>query len=171
MLPRKLAGFALTLGAAAGALVACSEQDSLAPVITPHGVENPGDGQDVATLAGLPVGNYLLTVYATTTGRGAVLDAYVRDASGNPATSGIAVFYYCSRQGKPTPRAACLTGSGRWVRYGSAGIISTGTKQGHALMGYTEAPPSGTTIGFRSRYMQGSTIASGYSNSANYTWP
>jgi hypothetical protein len=171
MLPRKLAGFALTLGAAAGALVACSEQDSLAPVITPHGVENPGDGQDVATLAGLPVGNYLLTVYATTTGRGAVLDAYVRDASGKPATDGIAVYYYCSRQGNPAPAAACLTGSGRWVRYGSAGIIPTGVKQGHALMGYTEAVQSGATIGFRFRYTRGSSIASRYSNAADYTWP
>ena len=147
------------------AFTGCSDQSPIAPDASLDG------GQKVTPFAELATGTYLLTVYATTAGRGAVLDAYVRDASGNPATNGIAVFYYCSRQGNPAPRAACLTGSGRWVRYGSAGIISTGTKQGHALMGYTEAPPSGTTIGFRSRYMQGSTIASGYSNSANYTWP
>ena len=143
------------------AFTGCSERSPLAP--------NPS--QNVTATAGLAVGSYLLTVYATSAGRGAVLDAYVRDALGNPATSGIAVFYYCARQGVPAPRGSCLTGSGRWLRYGSAGIIPTGSKQGHALMGYTEAPPSGTTIGFRFRYTRGSTIANGYSNSANYTWP
>lgn len=147
------------------AFTACSDQSPAAPDAS------LGSGPEVTTLAELTVGTYLLTVYATSTGRGAVLDAYVRDASGNPATDGTAVFFYCSRQGVPAPRGACLTGSGRWVRYGSAGIIPTGAKQGHALMGYTEAPPSGTTIGFRFRYTRGSTIASRYSNSANYTWP
>jgi hypothetical protein len=147
------------------AFTGCSDQSPIAPNAGPDG------GQNVTTQAELVAGTYLLTVYATSVGRGAVLDAYVRDASGNPATSGTAVFYYCSRQGVPAPRGACLTGSGNWVRYGSAGIIPTGTKKGHALMAYTEAPPSGTTIGFRFRYTRGSTIASGYSNSVNYTWP
>lgn len=144
--------------------IACSDRSPVGPDAIPENVES-------ATTPSLVQGTYLLTVYATSFGRGAVLDAYVRDASGNPATNGIAVFYYCSRQGAPAPRGACLTGSGSWRRYGSAGIIPTGTKQGHALMGYTEAPPSGTTIGFRFRYARGTTIASGYSNAANYTWP
>ena len=148
-------------GLAAFALVACSDQSPIAP----------NDVQNVTPQANLVVGTYLQTVYATTVGRGAVLDAYVRDASGSPATSGTAVFFYCSRQGVPVPKGACLTGTGRWVRYGSAGIIPTGTNQGHALMGYTEPPPSGSTIGFRFRYTQGTTIASRYSNAADYTWP
>jgi hypothetical protein len=147
------------------AFTGCSDQSPIAPDASLD------DGQKVTPFAELAVGTYLLTVYATTAGRGAVLDAYVQNASGNPATSGMAVFDYCSRKGNPAPSAACLTGSGRWVRYGSAGIISTGAKQGHALMGYTEAVPAGATIGFRYRYTRGSTIASGYSNSANYTWP
>ena len=147
------------------AFTGCSDQSPIAPDASLDG------GQNVTPLAELAVGTYLLTVYATSVGRGAVLDAFVRDASGNPATNGTAVFYYCSRQGAPAPRGACLTGSGNWVRYGSAGIIPTGSKRGHALMAYSEAPPSGTTIGFRFQYTRGKTIASQYSNAANYTWP
>ena len=80
------------------AFTGCSDQSPIAPDASLDG------GQNVTPLAELAVGTYLLTVYATSVGRGAVLDAFVRDASGNPATNGTAVFYYCSRQGAPAPR-------------------------------------------------------------------
>jgi len=148
------------------AFIACADQSPVAP-----GAPSDGD-QGVPVLALAVTGIYTLTVYATTVGRGAVLDTYVTDASGHPATSGTVTFKYCSLQGVPAPRSACNTGSGKWMFWGSAGIIPTGPNKGHALMGYTEAPPAGTTIGFRSRYnSHGSSIASHLSNSANYTWP
>jgi hypothetical protein len=149
---------------AAFSFIACSDQSPAAPEATPDGVEHLGRPAE-GTL-------FLFTVYATTGGRGAVLDAYVLDASGNPATAGTAVFQYCSLQGAPAPSAACDAGSGHWVRWGSAGFITSGALEGHALMAYDLAPPSGTTIGFRFRYLgKGSGIANDLSNSADYTWP
>ena len=122
---------------AAFAFVACSDQLPLAPGAAP-------DGEQYApALAVAVTGTYTLTVYATTTGRGAVLDTYVTDGSGHPATTGTVTFKYCSLQGIPAPRSACNTGSGKWTFYGSASIIHTvpaGSNEGHALMGYTEAP-------------------------------
>lgn len=153
------------------AFIACADQSPVSPDAT-------SDNASYAIVLAQPtVGAlYQLTVYATTVGTGAVLDAYVLDASSSPATSGSVAFYYCSLQGNPAPSEACLTDSGHWVRYGSAGIIHTdppGPKEGHALLGYTESPPSGTTIGFRFRYIgQGSGIANAWSdNVADYTWP
>jgi hypothetical protein len=153
------------------AFIACADQSPVSPDATSHDVP-------YATILAQPINGtlYQLTVYATTVGTGAVLDAYVLDASGSPATSGAAAFYYCSLQGNPAPSEACLSGSGHWLRYGSAGFIHTdppGPKEGHALLEYTQSPPSGTTIGFRFRYVgQGSGIANAWSdNVADYTWP
>jgi hypothetical protein len=150
------------------AFVACASESLVVPQATPQ------DVRYAITLARPAAGTlYQLSVYATTLGTGAVLDAYVLDAFGAPATSGTVAFYYCSLRGNPAPSETCLTGGGHWVRYGSAGIIDTGPNQGHALLGFTESPPSGTTIGFRFRYSgQGSGIASAPSdNVADYTWP
>jgi hypothetical protein len=150
------------------AFSACSDQSPLGSETTSDNVESPMLARGAAGTL------YQLEVYATQIGTGAVLDAYVLDASGNPATDGTAVFYYCSLRGNPTESADCVTGSGRWRRYGSVGFFprpETDAALGHALLGYTEPPPSGTTIGFRFRYSRGSTIASQFSNTANYTWP
>ncbi len=65
-------------------------------------------------------------------------------------------------------------GIGRWRRYGSVNFFlrsATDPALGDALLGYTEAPSSGTTIGFRFRYTRGTTIASRYSNLVDHTWP
>ncbi|HEX5574239.1 MAG TPA: hypothetical protein VFX42_00085, partial [Gemmatimonadales bacterium] len=95
------------------AFAGCSGSSPLAP-----------DNVQYATVLAQPAEGtmYLLTVYATTVGRGVVLDAYVEDASRNPATSGTAVFQMCSLQGIPAPSTDCNSGSGRWVRVGMAGI-------------------------------------------------
>lgn len=150
------------------ASVACAGESLVAPHATPQ------DVRYAAILARPAEGSlYQLSVYATTFGTGATLDAYVLDAFGAPATDGSATFYYCSLQGNPAPSGTCLTGGGRWARYGSAGIIDAGPNQGHALLGFSASQPSGTTIGFRFRYSgQGSGIASASSdNVADYTWP
>ena len=150
------------------AFVACAGESLVVPQATPQDVRH-------ATILARPADGtlYQLSVYATTIGTGAVLDAYVLDAFGTPATSGSVTFYYCALQGNPAPSETGLTGGGHWVRYGSAPIIDSGPKQGHALMAYTESPPSGTTIGFSFRYIgQGSGIANAPSdNVADYTWP
>ena len=145
---------------------ACADGSLVAPIAVPQDAQH-------ARAQAAAAGTYQLTVYATTFGTGAVLDAYVLDAAGTPATSGTATFYYCSLRGNPAPSEACLTGAGRWARYGSAGIIPSGPNQGHALMGFTESQPSGTTVGFRYQFSgKGSGIASAWSdNVADYTWP
>src|SRR5215203_4843621 len=150
------------------ALLACAGESLVVPQAT---------SQDVryATILAQPADGtlYQLSVYATDFGTGAILDAYVLDAFSAPATSGSVVFYYCSLQGNPAPSETCLTGGGRWRRYGSSGIIGAGPNQGHALLTFTESQPSGTTIGFRFKFSgQGSGIASAPSdNVADYTWP
>ena len=167
---RHLATFTFAVAATLG-FVACSGQSPAAPRATPDGV------QYATTLAQPAQGAvYLLTTYATTFGRGVVLDAYVEDASNNPATSGTASYQMCSLQGTPAPSTECNTGLGSWMRVGRAGIIHTdppGPNEGHAL--FTPdflAPPTGTTIGFQFRYIgQGSGIANHLSNTADYTWP
>jgi hypothetical protein len=147
------------------AFAGCSQSSPLAP-----------DNVQYATVLAQPVAGsvYLMTTHATTIGRGVVLDAYVEDASNNPATSGTAVFQMCSVQGTPAPSTDCISGAGHWVRIGSAGIITSGPNAGHALFTPTSlAPPTGTTIGFRFRYIgQGSGIGNSLSdNAADYTWP
>jgi hypothetical protein len=85
---------------------------------------------------------------------------------------GSAVFQFCATRGKPAPSAVCNSGSGRWARVGTAGIISGGTEVGHALRVYDPAPQSvGTTIGFRFKYLSDvSGIANGVSAGADHTF-
>jgi hypothetical protein len=150
------------------AFVGCSES-------SPVALDHP---QYAITLARPAEGAvYLITTHPTQFGRGVVLDAYVEDASNTPATGGTATFQMCALQRIPAPSAECSSGSGSWVRVGSAGIIHTdppGSNEGHAL--FTPdflAPPSGTTIGFRFKYIgQGTGITNSLSgNTADYTWP
>ena len=149
-------------------MVACADESPVAPHATPTDVR-------YATIPARATEGtlYQLSVYATTGGTGAVLDAYVLDASGAPATSGTAVFSYCSFRGNPAPSETCLTGGGRWARYGSAGIIRCWSELGTRTDGLHQSQPSGSTIGFSFRYSsQGSGIASAPGdNVADYTWP
>jgi hypothetical protein len=145
------------------AFSACSEQSPLGA----DDVESP------AVLARGAAEGTLYQMDARPAGLGAVLDAYVLDAAGEPATDGSAVFYYCSLQGNPAPSTACVTGSGRWRRYGSVRFFlrdATDSHLGHASLVYDAAPSSGTTIGFRFRYTRGTTIASQYSNTDDQSW-
>src|SRR5215203_164961 len=150
------------------ALLACAGESLVVPLATPQEVR-------YATILAQPADGtlYQLSVYATDFGTGAILDAYVLDAFGAPATGGSVTFYYCALQGNPAPSETCLTGGGRWVRWGSTSIIESGPNQGHVVMAFTESQPSGTTVGFSFRYIgQGSGIANAPSdNVADYTWP
>lgn len=185
MIPRQLVNLALLLGGATGALAACSEQDSLAPVIAPHGVEHPGplsrpapgsyelsfvsDGQAVSTL---PVCTELVCPELG-------LKATVEDAAGDPAQSGTVTFQYCSLKGLPpndidradeAPKEACESGEGGWRSLGSVKVI--------LVDGSPHIPPLsfGTvdiarTVGFRFRYSSGgSGVANGVSEAENFLW-
>src|SRR5687768_13106137 len=129
MLPRKLAGFALTLGAAAGALVACSEQDSVAPVLAPHDVGDPGPlsrpapGSDELSFVSGGQAVSTLPVCTEFVCPELALKATVEDAAGAPAESGTVTFQYCSFKGLPpndieradeAPKEACQSGEGTW---------------------------------------------------------
>lgn len=151
---------------------ACSERSPVAP-------------EPQATLASQPAtiqaqtvaGAYLLSFRPTGTGLGVVLAGYVAElVSGAPADSGTATFQFCARGSTPRPSADCDSGSGHWVRWGSAPVIPPpSTDAGFALMTYDLAPTPGTTIGFRFRYLgkskgESSGIANGVSPSADHTF-
>jgi hypothetical protein len=147
--------------------IACSDQLPLSSDLTSDNVESP------TVLARGALEGTLYQLDVRLNGLGATLDAYVLDAAGEPATDGVAIFYYCSLQGNSAPSTACGTGSGRWRRWGSVRFSprpATDPALGHALMAYDEAPSSGTTIGFRFRYTRGTTIASQYSNTDDQSW-
>ena len=160
---RHLPGFILAVLAAF--VVACSDQSPVAPDNTPENFRSD------PILAQPSEGTYTISFLPTSSGLGVILVAYVADASG-PAEGGSAIFQYCSLQGEPAPSADCDTGSGGWVLWGKAGIIPPPSElAGHASMVYGLVPPSGTTIGFRFRYIgQGSGIANGVSESADHTF-
>ena len=151
---------------------ACSDRSPVAP-------------EPQATLALQPAtiqaqtvaGTYLLSFRPTSTGLGVVLAGYVAElVSGAPAESGTATFQFCALGSTPRPSADCDSGSGHWVRWGSAPIIPPpSTNAGFALMTYDLAPTPGTTIGFRFRYIgkskgESSGIANGVSPSADHTF-
>src|SRR5215204_4133812 len=89
---------------AAFAFTACSDQ-------SPLGSDTTSDVESPSGLARGAVEGTLYQLEVTVAGAGARLDAYVLDAAGEPATDGVAVFYYCSLQGNPAPSTACVTGS------------------------------------------------------------
>ena len=107
MIPRQLVNLALLLGGATGALAACSEQDSLAPVIAPHGVEHPGPLSRPAPgsyeLSFVSGGQAVSTLPVCTESVCPILGlkAAVEDAAGAPAQSGTVTFQYCSLKGLP----------------------------------------------------------------------
>lgn len=159
MPPRNLSLVAAFL--ATVVFAACSDQSPVAPGATPDLIGGP-------SLLSRPVlGTYELSFLPTGSGLGVVLKAHVEDASNNPAQSGTAIFQYCSLQGDPAPSTDCDTGSGSWVHFGMAGFLASGD----ALLTFDLAPPSGTTIGFRFRYIgQGSGIANGVSAPGDHTF-
>jgi hypothetical protein len=161
---RHLATFIFAL-LAAFAFIACSGQSPVAPGATSDGA------QYVTTLAKPVDGTYVLSFEPTISGLGVVLVAHVDDASGNPATSGTAIFQYCSLQGVPAPSTECDNGLGGWVFVGRSGILPSGPRVGDALLTYDLAPSSGTTIGFRFWYNgAGNGIARGPSPSEDHTF-
>ena len=164
-MPRRNLASALTAALAAGALVACSDQSPLAPYGTPEGL------QSATTLAQPAKGTYTLSFRPTVSGLGVILVAFVTDASGNPATSGTAVFYFCTLDGKPAPSSDC-PGSGGWVHAVSAPIIPFSPNTGFAFAVDDDlVPPAGTTIGFHFRYLgQGNGIANGVSLPEDHTF-
>ena len=155
MLPRKLASFAMAvLSAAFGA---CSDQSPVAPSASTDRV------RAVSSMEHSVLGTYVLSVFSFT-GEGLALKAEVKDASGQPA-SGLVMFQYCSLQGQPAPSTECAAGSGRWVNWFVL----------HGFIGEVSVccffAPSGTTVGFRFRYIgQGSGTASRPSNTLDFTF-
>ena len=185
MIPRQLVNLALLLGGATGALAACSEQDSLAPVIAPHGVEHPGPLSRPAPgsyeLSFVSGGQAVSTLPVCTESVCPILGlkAAVEDAAGAPAQSGTVTFQYCSLKGLPpndieradeAPKEACETGEGAWRNLGSVKVS--------LLDGSPHFPPLSfgavlipRTVGFRFRYSSGgSGIANGVSEAENFTW-
>ena len=156
--------------------VACSEPSPVAPGAIP-------DARDVSVVAQAVPGCYQLSfldnslqsVSSLVVGQELVLKAHVDNCSGDPAQRGAMTFQYCSLKGLPpnditrpdeAPSAACATGEGKWARLVSVDVNASGD----ALMnfGFVSIP---RTFGFRFKYLaQGSGIASGVSDAADFTW-
>lgn len=150
------------------ALVACSDRSPVAPVSPPHGVSlavNAVTGSYTIsflkeTSTGLapaadaePVGTYL------------VLKSEVRDDAGNLAQSGSVRYEYCWSRGDYAPSSTCNSGGGSWRRLLTVDVDPIGSLVG---FGSCSTP---RTIGFRFTYSgQGSGIASGVSQSKDFTW-
>jgi hypothetical protein len=111
-----------------------------------------------------------------------ILKAFVSNSSGAAAQKGTVTFEYCSYKGRPpnditrpdeAPKEACEQGLADWARLSSisvgAGTCPTlGTGYACLNFGLVRIPRD---VGFRFRYSpQGSGIASGTSESKNFTW-
>ena len=110
------------------------------------------------------------------------LKAFVTSSAGSAAQTGTVTFEYCSYKGGPpndisradeAPKEACEQGTASWARLRSYSVDS-GTcpafGPGYACLtfGVVRLPRD---VGFRFRYAsQGSGIASGTSQSKNFTW-
>lgn len=159
------------------ATLACSELTTVAPsVALDAGREANAQAQTVSGCYGLSFFNSSLQPVSTLVVlQELVLKAHVDDCSGNAAQGGSVTFQYCSLKGGPpnditradeAPSAACATGEGRWARLTTVQVNASGD----ALMnfGFVQIP---RTIGFRFKYQaQGSGIASGFSDPADFTW-
>ena len=111
-----------------------------------------------------------------------ILKASVTSSTGSAAQAGTVTFEYCSYKGGPpndisradeAPKEACEQGTASWARLRSLSV-SSGTcpalGPGYACLnfGVVRLPRD---VGFRFRYAsQGSGIASGTSQSKNFTW-
>jgi hypothetical protein len=104
-----------------------------------------------------------------------ILRAHVADSSGLPAQRGVVTFQYCSYKGLPpnditradeAPSSACADGSATWKNLVSVQVDQSGNA--YMDFGVVQIP---RTVGFRFRYSsQGSGIANGVSDPADFTW-
>lgn len=159
------------------ATLACSELSTVGPSGAPDaGRQANVQAQTVPGCYGLSFLNSSLQPVSTLVVlQELVLKAHVDDCSGNAAQRGSVTFQYCSLKGGPpnditrpdeAPSAACATGEGSWARLAMVQVNASGD----ALMnfGFVSIP---RTIGFRFKYQaQGSGIASGVSDPADFTW-
>ena len=109
------------------------------------------------------------------------LQAAVTSSTGSAAQAGTVTFEYCSYKGRPpndisradeAPKEACEQGTASWARLRSlyASSECPALEPGYACLsfGVVRLPRD---VGFRFRYAsQGSGIASGTSQSKNFTW-
>jgi hypothetical protein len=113
---------------------------------------------------------------------GLALKADVTDLSGNPATAGTVIFEYCSYPGRSNditdadeaPKEACEQGQAKWSRLGTW-TVGVGGGNCLAIGSGSACYPFGSvrvprTIGFRFRYAQKGSIASGTSPARNFVW-
>ena len=111
-----------------------------------------------------------------------ILMASVTSSTGSAAQAGTVTFEYCSYKGgspnditraDEAPREACEQGTASWARLTSLSVspgMCPALGPGYACMnfGVVRLPRD---VGFRFRYAsQGSGIASGTSQSKNFTW-
>jgi hypothetical protein len=110
-----------------------------------------------------------------------ILKASVTSSAGSAAQSGTVTFEYCSYKGGPpndinradeAPKEACEQGTASWARLRSlyASSECPALEPGYACLGFgvVRLPRD---VGFRFQYAsQGSGIASGTSQSKNFTW-
>jgi hypothetical protein len=143
-----------------------------------------GASGDVATMVRAPEGIYQLSfldrnlqpIASLSAGDGElILGAHVSDRNGDAARRGRVVFQYCSLRGLPpnditrpdeASSAACETGSGTWATL--TGVELNASGDAYVNFGVVLIP---RTVGFRFRYVaQGSGIASGETDPADFTW-
>jgi len=111
-----------------------------------------------------------------------ILKASVTSSTGSAAQAGTVTFEYCSYKGGPpndisradeAPKEACEQGTASWARLTSLSVypgLCPALGPGYACLtfGVVRLPRD---VGFRFRYAsQGSGIASGTSQSKNFTW-
>jgi hypothetical protein len=109
-----------------------------------------------------------------------ILRADVTDQAGKPATAGTITFEYCSYPGRPNlladadeaPKEACEQGQAKWARLDARNISDDHCR---AIGAGSACYPFGgvripRTIGFRFRYAQKGSIASGTSPARNFVW-
>ena len=172
------------------AFAGCSNQTPLAPAAAAGGA-----GELSAKPSAAPPGVYTLTFMARVDGTlqevtnlpvqtaELILKASVMSSTGSAAQAGTVTFEYCSYKGGPpndntradeAPKEACEQGTASWARlrslYASSECPALEAEPGYACLGFgiVRLPRD---VGFRFRYAsQGSGIASGTSQSRNFTW-
>jgi hypothetical protein len=171
------------------AFAGCSNPTPLAPAAAPGGA-----GELSAKPSAATPGVYTLTFVARVAGTlqevmslpvqtaELILMASVTSSTGSAAQAGTVTFEYCSYKGGPpnditradeAPKEACEQGTASWARLTSLSVspgMCPALGPGYACMnfGVVRLPRD---VGFRFRYAsQGSGIASGTSQSKNFTW-
>jgi hypothetical protein len=170
------------------AFAGCSNPSPVAPAAVPGGA----DELSAKPSAAAP-GVYTLTFMARVDGTlqevtslpvqtaELILKASVTSSTGSAAQAGTVTFEYCSYKGRPpnditradeAPKEACEQGTASWARLRSLYVSSVCPEgePGYACLtfGVVRLPRD---VGFRFRYAsQRSGIASGTSQSENFTW-